>query len=337
MTFRAFRHFDTTLRETPIRFVDVGARGGWPPGWAAVKEHVQFIGFEPAKDECERLQASARHNERFIPRALHHSPGPVDLFLYRPGTLTSLYPPNLEFSWLWSQVEGLVGKEQIEATTLDVALDEHAIDVVDFIKLDTQGSELDILRGGERTLAGPVVGIELEVEFAPIYAGQPLFHEVHGFLQEHDFELIDFIRTFSRADLEFNLKGAKRSGLRSFLAAWAGKLEAPNGAYRGGKQLIYADALYLRKPEALLAAAERHGANPYVQLTKAIAICSIVAYEDSAQRYIDIGVQRGIFKYDDLAIFNALLANSSGRAERVLADVKRIARRVKHHILHSRE
>ena len=46
-----------------------------------------------------------------------------------------------------------------------------------FLKLDTQGSELAILEGAGRLL-DDCLGIEVEVEFAPLYIGQPLFTDV---------------------------------------------------------------------------------------------------------------------------------------------------------------
>jgi len=56
------------------------------------------------------------------------------------------------------------------------------------IKLDTQGSELDILTGAINALRG-VIALEIEVEFNPIYTGQPLFADVDTFLRRHGFVL----------------------------------------------------------------------------------------------------------------------------------------------------
>jgi Methyltransferase FkbM domain len=58
----------------------------------------------------------------------------------------------------------------------------------DVIKLDTQGSELDILKGAVKSLQGTSF-IDIEVEFNPIYKSQPLFSEVDMFLRAHGFVL----------------------------------------------------------------------------------------------------------------------------------------------------
>jgi Methyltransferase FkbM domain len=58
---------------------------------------------------------------------------------------------------------------------------QNNINNVDAIKLDTQGSELDILRGATHVL--PTVSlIDIEVEFNELYDGQPLFCDVDRFL-----------------------------------------------------------------------------------------------------------------------------------------------------------
>ena len=56
------------------------------------------------------------------------------------------------------------------------------MDRVDFIKLDTQGSELDILHGAG-SLLDNCSGLQLEVMFSPLYEGQPLFADVDAYLR----------------------------------------------------------------------------------------------------------------------------------------------------------
>ena len=65
--------------------------------------------------------------------------------------------------------------------TLDSQLALHAIDDIDFIKMDTQGCELPILQGSTVTLER-TVGMQIEVAFSPIYQDQPLFSDVAAHL-----------------------------------------------------------------------------------------------------------------------------------------------------------
>lgn len=78
---------------------------------------------------------------------------------------------------------------------MDAALAETLGErTVDAIKLDTQGSELDILRGASRALSSCTL-IEIEVEFNPIYEGQNLFCDVDRFLRDRGFVCGEYLNS----------------------------------------------------------------------------------------------------------------------------------------------
>jgi FkbM family methyltransferase len=85
----------------------------------------------------------------------------------------------------------LAGEELVTVATLDSLRREliRADDRV-LLKIDAQGSELDVLRGAEQTLDGHVDLIEVELSLAPIYQGQPLLPEVTTYLYEKGFRLV---------------------------------------------------------------------------------------------------------------------------------------------------
>jgi FkbM family methyltransferase len=58
----------------------------------------------------------------------------------------------------------------IEATTLDDLVADHALDRIDWIKMDIEGGEVEALRGAQRTLARfrPALFIEIHDTIAPI-------------------------------------------------------------------------------------------------------------------------------------------------------------------------
>jgi hypothetical protein len=62
----------------------------------------------------------------------------------------------------------------------------------DLLKLDTQGSEAEILTHAKRTLERCLV-IQCEVEFVPLYEDQPLFADVDRLLRGHGFMLHRFL------------------------------------------------------------------------------------------------------------------------------------------------
>jgi len=89
-----------------------------------------------------------------------------------------------------------------------------------FIKVDAQGAELAILEGAGEML-GSVIGIEVEVEFAPLYRQQPLFADVDRFLRSRQFELCDLNRFFWRDQTNEQMR------------------------------CVFADALYFKRPDCV--------------------------------------------------------------------------------------
>lgn len=68
-------------------------------------------------------------------------------------------------------------------------------DSVPFLKIDTQGYEGRVLRGASQLLSR-AVGLCLELSFTPLYAGQPLYREIAGYVEERGFELWDVAPAF---------------------------------------------------------------------------------------------------------------------------------------------
>jgi hypothetical protein len=60
-----------------------------------------------------------------------------------------------------------------------------------YLKIDTQGYELEVLRGAT-TVLGALVLVEAELSLLPTYEAGPLFEDVVAFLAEHRFSPIAF-------------------------------------------------------------------------------------------------------------------------------------------------
>lgn len=78
----------------------------------------------------------------------------------------------------------------IEMFTLDEVLAEKSMDKIDFIKLDVQGFELEVLKGAANSLSSAEV-VLMEVSLIEINKGAPLIHEVMNFMSTRGFVCYD--------------------------------------------------------------------------------------------------------------------------------------------------
>src|SRR5262249_46286712 len=99
----------------------------------------------------------------------------------------------------------------------------------DFLKLDVQGAELDILLGAPATLSH-VLAVHTEVEFVPLYRNQPLFPDVDQELRRRGFYFHRFHGLAGRP-----LK----------------PLVKDNNPSLSMGQVLWADAVYVRDPQRL--------------------------------------------------------------------------------------
>ncbi|HWK11814.1 MAG TPA: FkbM family methyltransferase [Vicinamibacterales bacterium] len=252
--------FDPLWRTHPAVLVDVGARGGLRPLWAAMRPHLRLIGFEPDPQEYAQLsRTTADPSTTILPTALHNAPATLPLYIARDRGLTSVFQPNREFVDQFPEASRFdtTDVQEIVAQPLDRVLEAHGIADVDFLKVDTQGSELQILQGAARTLDGGVFGVEVEAEFNPIYRQQPLFADVDAFLRERGFQLFDLRPCYWK----------RTSGVR---------LGGPKG------QIIWADALYLKTAGSLIDGSRSSSDAAKAKALKAIAISLLYGYADYA-------------------------------------------------------
>lgn len=194
MAFYNSQHFRELTAGLPVVLVDAGARGELPPPWPGVAEFLRVIGFEPDEEECRRLNATAGKDRIYYPVALAGSRGTAPLYLTRNRDCASLLEPNFPLMNRFRDARDfeVEGTPDIPSDTLDNVAAENRLAHIDFIKVDTQGTELDILRGAADTLAKRgVFGIEVEAEFSPLYQDQPLFADVDSFLRGEGFTLFD--------------------------------------------------------------------------------------------------------------------------------------------------
>ena len=139
------------LLDERIVIADVGCRWGFADTWEQLGGRCHAIGFEPDERECERLRK--RYHDRpgveIVAHALGREAGPATLYVTREPACSSLYQPldNVIDRHPRLEPHRRAKSQQIELVTLDDWCHRSGVERIDAIKVDTQGSELDVLRG----------------------------------------------------------------------------------------------------------------------------------------------------------------------------------------------
>lgn len=221
-----------------VILADIGARGGIHDRWSEFKDHLHAILFEPDAQAEITPDDEQEINHTIIPIALGKATGEATLNICKAPSTSSVYEPNSAFIRLWRDSDSItvVDRVKVPLSTLDIEMQKYGFPRIDFLKLDTQGSELDILEGGVAALKG-AIGLEVEVEFSEIYSGQPLFCDVDRFLRSQGFDLYDIVTTYS------DTYGG------SYWSCASKKVK--RDSWDKGK-LMWADVVYFKPPDEIL-------------------------------------------------------------------------------------
>lgn len=202
--------------------------------------------------------------------ALSDSIQDIDFHLCNKQQVSSINLPNLSFLERFPESDRfkVIDTIKIRTDTLDHQLQINAINDIDFIKIDAEGYELSILRGSINSLEN-VIGLQVEVEFAPLHEKQPLFSEIDCFVRGQGFELFDIKRFFWN-----------RIGLDNY------------GGRKG--QLVYGDALYFKCPETIILMKNITSE----KIIRAIFIYLVYGYLDLAQTLFNLADREGALSKD---------------------------------------
>ena len=224
------------LRDAAIKLVDVGGRGSAFAPLLPLAACADYYVSEPDRIEAERLKRQLPleapwRTVTVLTEAIASRVGEAQLYLTSPPGMSSLLEPNPEVTKRFYLEEKFRVVETMTVPTipLDEAASHYGFADATFLKMDTQGTELDILQSGPRLVSGSLLGIHTESNFHPFYKGQALFSDVDSYLRKNGFALFSLNRTALR-----------RSGYRESLYS--------------RRVVTWAHCLYLREPESLLSA-----------------------------------------------------------------------------------
>jgi FkbM family methyltransferase len=229
-----FPLLNAVLDEAGIKLVDIGGRGSAFPWLLPLARFSSYYACEPDREEAERLRQhlplrAPWRSVTVIAEAIAAKRGEATLFMTKEAGMSSLLEPDAAVTGRFC----LAGKFTVASAAtvrtlpLDAAAAQYEFGDACFLKLDTQGTELEILRSGARLVRESILGVHVECSFRAFYKAQGLFSDVDSHLRDNGFALFSLSRT--------NLR---RAGYRPTLYS--------------RRVTVWAHCLYLREPDTLL-------------------------------------------------------------------------------------
>lgn len=274
---------------SPLKIIDIGARAGINPRWTKLIPEfpIQVIGFEPDEAECAMLNTKGETFVKYLPFAVGKTVETRTFHLLKAAGSSSLFRPNYTFidRFVSAPNYAIEREINIQTNTLDAILKQVGISDIDYIKIDTEGCEHDILTGAQETLK-QAFAIEVEIWFNPVFTNAPFFRDIDALLSEQGFVLFDLAKS------------------NYFKRKIGSTLGGPKG------QLVAGDAIYFRDIPSLPPTSLFYDK---AKLVRAIVIAMQYCYFDFALEVAYKAKQHGKLSDEDFNTITSVIKKQGAR------------------------
>ncbi|MEH1788133.1 MAG: FkbM family methyltransferase [Nostoc sp.] len=179
-------------KNTPITLVDIGAHDGWFT--LALDKYCgvsQGLLIEPLPHKSNNLrQIFISPTYSVLECVLSNKSGDVELEVNEAEATSSILNIKRSLPELSAINLGKPKTIKCEAMTLDEVLCKYIFSKIDLIKIDVQGAEHLVIKGGLETLKITNM-IWIEISFKPLYEGSSVFADIYFLLTQAGFGLIE--------------------------------------------------------------------------------------------------------------------------------------------------
>ena len=188
---------DVKFHKEPLRFLrangirtvlDIGANEGqFASHIRKVLPEAKIYSFEPLAGPFRKLVASRRRDRNFeaFQVAVGGEAGEADFEMHGSSVTSSMLKPTERFSKIVATT-GVRTQVKVPVVTLDGWAEGRDLATPMLVKMDVQGFEDHVIRGGRETIARAAAVIS-EVSFAGLYEGQPLFEDILSLMRSLGF------------------------------------------------------------------------------------------------------------------------------------------------------
>lgn len=180
----------------PIIF-DVGAHHGQTSIiYSKLFREGVIYAFEPYEESFIHLSEKVKtfKNIKPINVAFGNKIDKLSFHINASSQTNSLFPTDIKASQTWGNgILETTNQTEVDVITIDSFLEKSNLEKIDILKIDTQGTEYQIIEGAENTISsGKIKVIYTEIITMPTYIGQKELHEVLHIIHAKGFKLHNF-------------------------------------------------------------------------------------------------------------------------------------------------
>ena len=171
------------LREQPPVLVDVGASGALHPAWKEIAPYSICIAFDADAREMTHVRnAPGSFRELFVyNRIVSDGPAGQERFYLTKSPFCSsrLRPNHTELrNWAFADSFELVNETTLPTTQVAEILKELKLQRIDWLKIDSQGTDLRLFRNIPEPIRHKILNVEFEPGIINAYQGEDLLADV---------------------------------------------------------------------------------------------------------------------------------------------------------------
>ena len=196
-------------KENPL-VIDVGANTGQTiDSILSINPAAEIYSFEPTPGLVGGLIERYKENKnvKISDIALSDRKGELDFFTSEFSPTNSLLEPNTK---IYAELDSVLYKTlsdskkvKVKADTFDEwYLKNGNSRLIDLMKIDTQGTEYEVLKGSILNLKTNIKAVCIELQFLPFYKGCNPFYESIKLLYENGFVLFSLYENNKRSNMQ---------------------------------------------------------------------------------------------------------------------------------------
>ncbi|MEG4944356.1 FkbM family methyltransferase [Microcoleus sp. F4-D5] len=179
------------FKETNFVLVDIGASGEPHRIWQEIAPFSYYIGFDPDSRELNEENSWNFQKFTIVKKIVtDDSSSQVKFFLTSyPFCSSTLQPNENSQQYSFTETFDVESRVELPATRLDEVIGELKVHGIDWLKLDSQGRDLDIFVSIDKSVRDRMLAIDVEPGIIAFYNGENTFDRVHKALIEEGFWL----------------------------------------------------------------------------------------------------------------------------------------------------